>query len=412
LLTLALLYGLVKRLYDRELAVLSVTVLMSTGLFFVISGSVMTDPALTAMTTLIMVAFARVMTGADVKPPRRWQFLFFTGLGLSILAKGPVAWILTGVPIAAWTIMRGQVREAWRRFPWFAGLLWTLLLAVPWHLLAERETPGFLDYYFIGEHWKRFTVSDWKGDLYGSAHEKAKGMIWLFAVVGTLPWSLFAVTVWRRAWSRRSAAAVLRDPARLFLWLWFLTPMVFFTAAGNISLYYVLPGLPGFAVLTALGLRQWQKHFSRPLRAGLILIAVMVAVPVVFAAASVTVMPRFAGSHSQKAAAAAFKKHARTPQARLVYVQPLPDSADFYSRGRAESLRSVTDENIRQILADDREDFFVIERDHVNFTIWEIHFKSYQIGRSGDFGDFILLRECGHDPQHVLVKERCLVSLE
>ena len=57
-----------------------------------------------------------------------------------------------------------------------------LALAVPWYVMAEQATPGFLDYFLVGEHFRRFTVSGWEGDLYGNAHTEPLGTIWLFWV--------------------------------------------------------------------------------------------------------------------------------------------------------------------------------------------------------------------------------------
>ena len=61
---------------------------------------------------------------------------------------------------------------------------------LPWYGLAELRTPGFLEYFLVGEHWHRFTVPGWDGDRYGHAHVFARGTIWLFAALAALPWSL------------------------------------------------------------------------------------------------------------------------------------------------------------------------------------------------------------------------------
>src|SRR5205085_1638205 len=63
-------------------------------------------------------------------------------------------------------------------FPWFSGILLMLALSVPWFIMAEHRTPGFLNYYFVGEHWKRFTHPHWKS-LYGSAHRQPPGTVWI-----------------------------------------------------------------------------------------------------------------------------------------------------------------------------------------------------------------------------------------
>ena len=54
------------------------------------------------------------------------------------------------------------------------------------------RNPGFLDYFIVGEHIQRFLVPGWTGDLYGRAHDVPRGGIWLFFLLGALPWGLLA----------------------------------------------------------------------------------------------------------------------------------------------------------------------------------------------------------------------------
>ena len=137
---------------------------------------------------------------------------FFIGLALGLLAKGPVALILTILPIGAWALWTRNIQAAISRLPWLSGGVLLAVLVVPWYWAAERATPGFLDYFLIGEHWKRFTQPGWTGDLYGAAHARPRGVIWAFWLGVALPWSLAAV-----AWLARAALlrrTELRDVAR------------------------------------------------------------------------------------------------------------------------------------------------------------------------------------------------------
>lgn len=45
-----------------------------------------------------------------------------------------------------------------------------------------------------------------------------------------------------------------------FLWLWALSPLLFFTLARNILPAYVLPGIPAWCILTVRGLWQWDNR--------------------------------------------------------------------------------------------------------------------------------------------------------
>jgi 4-amino-4-deoxy-L-arabinose transferase-like glycosyltransferase len=136
----------------RDTALRAGLVLFTTPLFFVSAGAVMTDPALLLGTTLSMVAFWRAMTGTGLAA-RVWGYLFFIGLAIGLLAKGPVGVVLTMGPVGIWALWKGGIANVWRRLPWVTGTLLTAALAVPWYVAAEARTPGFLDYFIVGEHF-------------------------------------------------------------------------------------------------------------------------------------------------------------------------------------------------------------------------------------------------------------------
>lgn len=106
------------------------------------------------------------------------------------MSKGPLALVLTGFPITLWTVWNREWKNVWNSLPWIKGALLMLALSLPWYLLAERQTPGFLHYFIVGEHFQRFTVKGWQGDLYGSGHASPLGTIWLYGLTMFLPWTL------------------------------------------------------------------------------------------------------------------------------------------------------------------------------------------------------------------------------
>lgn len=196
------------RLYSARAAQLGLALLIGSVLYFVAAGAVMTDMALLVGLVLAMRGFWFAISRTDgFKAAKRERWLFFVGLGLGLLAKGPVALILAGLPIGLWMLawlflphqssapIGRKLIWLWKRLPWIRGLALTLLIAVPWYALAEWRTPGFLNYFLIGEHWHRFTQPGWSGDLYGTAHVEPRGAIWLFALAAFLPWSLLLLAL-------------------------------------------------------------------------------------------------------------------------------------------------------------------------------------------------------------------------
>ena len=63
--------------------------------------------------------------------------------------------VMAGIPTLCWTAYNRRWADVWRRLPWLPGVALTLLLALPWYWLAEQRTPGFLEYFLVGEHWHR-----------------------------------------------------------------------------------------------------------------------------------------------------------------------------------------------------------------------------------------------------------------
>jgi len=229
---------------QRDLGLVATVLCASSVLFFGAAAFVMTDMVMALGTTLSMVAFHRAVSG----DARASGWLFFVGLAIGMLAKGPVAVILTGIPIGLWVIAGWRWRML-AALPWVGGTLLALLLTVPWFIAAERATPGFLHYFLVGEHVQRFLVPGWQGDLYGFGKDRPWGTIWLYALGALLPWSLAALAL---LGARARRAAWQQDGGwTSYLVLWSLSPLLLFTFAANILPAYVLPAVPALALLLA-----------------------------------------------------------------------------------------------------------------------------------------------------------------
>lgn len=431
---LALVWLMASHQHGRNTALAATTALATSALFFVTAGAVMTDPALLFATTLCMVSFwitvqqhcgfgrsvaltyteyatpgclpkaAALPDGYDSgdrlrsqEPGRVWGYAFFVGLALGLLAKGPVALVLTGLPIGVWVLVRGRWRESWQSLPWLTGLLLTAILSVPWYWLAELKTPGFLEYFLLGEHWQRFLEPGWQGDLYGSGHLRPRGTIWIYWLQCTLPWSLLLPLHFlrNRSWRRRPLTrSLLKDDWKLYLLAWALAPLFFFTTARNILPTYVLTGLPAFALLTAEWL--WPAdHTSgatHPLPSpvlrwganGMLLLITVLLVLIV----GLGLGP---AERSQKRLVAIHRQDNAQdghPPGRVLYLFRRPYSAEFYSRGTALLVKDMP--TLEKLLAEPGEDWLVVEKEHWR-QVPEATTTRFAI--MGEIKRFYLLRE-------------------
>lgn len=326
-----------RRESDRLTGLLAATILMGMPLFFYCSAAVMTDLALAVGTTLAMTGFRTAMLEEG---SRKHGYVFFIGLAIGLLAKGPLILVLALPPLAAWVLATGQWRRAWTRIPWITGSLLMLAITMPWYIAAERKTPGFLEYFIVGEHWKRFLVRGWQGDMYGNAHSETPGTIWVYLLMVTLPWSIGLSVLRFRGWSGAKQLA-MADKGRVLYWLlWAIWPIIFFTPSRNIIATYPLPALPPLAILLA----GWvPRPGGERAGAGIHPFHPWLVVPCVALTLTATGLCAFAPNllpkRTEREIVSAYRKE-RQREDHLLYFGIRRYSAEFYSEGEAENTRS------------------------------------------------------------------------
>ena len=342
--------------HGREQDFTAVAILAGMVLFFIMAGSVAMDQCLTLGVTLSMVSFWLALH----KGKPYYGYLFFIGLSIGLLSKGPVALVLVGLPLGLWTLVRNEWNAVWRGLPWVKGTLLMLAVSVPWYLLAEHRTPGFLEYFIVGEHWKRFTEKGWQGDLYGSGRAHAPGSIWLYWLFAALPWSPVFLAVLGTAIWRKNVRHLLDCPDgwRLYCLLWMLAPLMFFTLAANAIWTYAMPGLPGCALLLA----EWRRDGSLGWFSNdRIAFAIGILFPALFlVAVMVWQVAPFKFVRTQKALVGQYLELRKGSEDKLVYLWENPYSAQFYSRGKVGELSNV--EEFQAAMDNPKQNFFACPR--------------------------------------------------
>ena len=337
---LGLVWDLGRRRSPRQ-AVLAVALLAGSLIYLVCSGVVMTDMALAVALLLALRGFWLTVAG-DARERRREPWLFFAGLALGLLAKGPIALVLAAGALLPWLLWSRQPRRLLARIPWLGGVALLLLIAAPWYLLAEGRTPGFLEYFLVGEHWHRFVTPGWSGDLYGEAHAAPRGMVWLYLLVGLLPWSLLLPLGLALGWLRlRPGQGRDGGPEeglwRRYLLCWGLAPMVFFSFSGNVIWPYPLPGCAALALLGAA----WLADQADRRRVDQLLVAGLAAVLALLLLAALLFPASGIGQRNSARDALAVLQNDPAPPQLILFWRQLPFSASFYSRGRAELVTNA-----------------------------------------------------------------------
>lgn len=351
-LILWIVYDLFKRANLAKAGSYAVALTAGSVVFYVSSGTVMTDAALTLGCTLAMRGFWLAVNGEQSQRNKEC-YIGFIGLALGLLAKGPLVLVISLIPIGLWMIYSRNIKTVLTELPWVRGTLLMLAIAVPWYVLAELRTPGFLEYFIVGEHWQRYLQKDWAGDLYGKGHGRPLGTIWVFALVGLLPWTiLIPLLGWWTRKSPRDEPTKTHRHMMVYFALWGLFPLAFFSLSSNVLIAYVLPSIAPIAGLMAVWLAQRQA--DAPIRKTLIGGVIFTAALSIAAVAYV----QFTDEHKKISSLALIQSWTSQAQANepLYFYLWFPQSTKFYTADQARLLKDIPE--IEQ-LADSGEPVFI-----------------------------------------------------
>jgi 4-amino-4-deoxy-L-arabinose transferase-like glycosyltransferase len=259
-------YATARRLYGRAAGLAAAGVLATSLLYFVLSRVLLLDMAVSVLMAATLVCFLLGVREDATTPAgrarRRWLFLgLYASAALATLAKGLIGFLIPGAVMFLWLLVFNQ----WRRLlPMHLGpgLVLFLAIAAPWHVVAAQRHPGWAEFYFVREHWERFT---------STTHLRAEPW-WFFGPVvlaGLFPWVGFLGGAVREAvaggWARRRENA-----DGWFLVTWVVFVVLFFSVSKSKLIPYVLPVFPALAMLVGAWLaRRWEAREPGRLRFGL-----------------------------------------------------------------------------------------------------------------------------------------------
>jgi 4-amino-4-deoxy-L-arabinose transferase-like glycosyltransferase len=228
----------------------------ATLLLGYICGQVLTlDALFSAFFVLTLAAVAEAVAArVEARNALGWTLLAFGSLGLALMTKGLAAPVLVG------GILLCALPVAWREVPLRRAILrtfldpggWLLLLAltVPWFDAVERANPGHARFFFIHEHFARYT---------STVHARKGNPLYFVAILGLglLPWlsaSMVGLTRGLRFLRRRgpqgTSGPLLRWTVALLV-AGVLVPFVFFSLSGSKLPFYIVPVLVPLAALAA-----------------------------------------------------------------------------------------------------------------------------------------------------------------
>ena len=211
---------------------------LSTFLYHSILGKVNTlDMPLTFFVCLATWAGYRYFAGGGQK--RGWLYLVYISSGLAFLTKGLIGVVFPFAIIILWLFISKRWRDMLRLFS-PVGMILFLLISCPWIILVQKANKDFLWFFFIQEHFLRYTTT-----LHGRNHP-----IWFYVpivVFGTLPWSAFLWKALREGAEKR--VPLFRAEEKHFLLIWIFFIFIFFSFSSSKLIPYIAPLFIPIAVI-------------------------------------------------------------------------------------------------------------------------------------------------------------------
>lgn len=229
---------LARRMFGAVSGVVTIAVLATSILYYAVGRLALTDMPLTFFFTVSMMAFWYADTACDRTAFRLWSVIFWASMGAGVLTKGLIAVVLPCGIVFWYSVLMRDMKPLRPLFS-MAGILSFIFVTVPAFYFVIQKDPDFFDFFFIREHFLRYTTR-----IHGRYEP-----FWFFLPIvpaGLLPW----IGLLPPLLAQDSAARVPGDRDKtVFLLVWLAVVLIFFSLSSSKLIPYVVPCLPPLAIL-------------------------------------------------------------------------------------------------------------------------------------------------------------------
>ena len=185
------------------------------------------------------------------KIPKKYLIIaMYSFSALACMTKGLIGAILPGLVVFLWLLFTNNWKKL-KEILYLPGILVFLAIFLPWHVLAAQRNHDFLYYYFVVEHFLRYTTN---------IHYRYQP-VWFFIPIilaGLIPWTGLSLMSLKNL-IRKS---VKKNSENIFLACWIFGIFGFFSFSNSKLIPYILPIVPPIALTTAMFLDECnQKEF-------------------------------------------------------------------------------------------------------------------------------------------------------
>lgn len=233
-------------MYSRKVGLLASAILATSCLNLVVASINILDMALTLFMTSCMVFFYAF----ERTEKKKWLIAFYIAMGFGVLTKGLVAIILP-FGILFWYVIFTKRPRLFLKLFYLPGILAFLIVTVPWFYLVCQANHDFFYFFFIREHFLRFTTK---------MHDRFQPW-WFFmpfVIIGMLPWTGFLVSLFSKRGVIRQTTSERNRFDIIYLLLWFFIIFIFYSISDSKLVPYIMPCWMPLAILIAASIKRFE----------------------------------------------------------------------------------------------------------------------------------------------------------
>ncbi|NVZ54040.1 lipid IV(A) 4-amino-4-deoxy-L-arabinosyltransferase [Pseudomonas sp. B6002] len=234
-LSVLLAYLIARRLWnDPRKSFACALLYMSFGLVAGQAGYSNLDPQFTLWVNLSFVALWFALDSQTTRGRLGAWVLLGVACAMGFMTKGFLAWllpVLIAVPYMLWQRRLGELV----RYGSLAILV-AVVVCLPWVWAIHLQEPDYWRFFFWHEHIRRFSADN-------AQHARPWWFFLPIMVVSCLPWSALLPTTALKTWKEKA------QPKMVFLALWLLLPLGFFSLSNGKLPTYIMPCLLPLALL-------------------------------------------------------------------------------------------------------------------------------------------------------------------
>ncbi|MHB8092823.1 MAG: glycosyltransferase family 39 protein [Syntrophales bacterium] len=185
---------------------------------------------------------------ASAEKRKVWLYLLYLFSALAFLTKGLIGIVFPFGIIGVWLLFSRRFRDILRLVSPL-GILLFAAVSLPWLILVQRENPDFFRFFFIQEHFLRYTTK---------IHDHYQPLYYYLPILlaGTLPWIFYLPEAIKGV---KGGEPLFKRGEKSFLLVWAGLIFVFFSLSSSKLVPYLTPLFPPLAVGFGVIFRRFEK---------------------------------------------------------------------------------------------------------------------------------------------------------